>query len=313
VSNQGKTLLVNVASIVLLVGLFSQALFAATVFTREGRSDGELKKQNEKEIVIQPKSGPEIVIPREQILAIYDNEGTLLWSHPSIVQSDPTPEKKTAGEKIELMNTDSPARYRGWHLGATGGFGVVWPSGLFSSFPLGTGPDYRPVIGIEATAARYYQNNQALTLGLGYTRRNIPVTGISESGVTGNGYWPIDYLDLRVGHRTHADIFFLEGGLLVAVKISNAPLNVETASQNLTSSAYDPRSYFAVYAAFGINFPITRQLFGLCMVRVEHGLTAAVTGNAPTATSVAGDVLSTAPISLVPFSATIQLGAAWRL
>ncbi len=279
------------------------------MFTQNGRIDGALVRQSEKEIAIQPKGAAEIVLNRSEILTLHDDEGNLIWSHPSIVKNDPTPE---AAMKIELPAQESGSAYHGLHVGLAGSFGALWPSGLVSNFPLGTTLDYSYGFEIAGTSAWYYGGNHALVFGLGYARRNIPISGIIEKGITGNGTWAMDYLDVRLGHRSHSGIFFIEPGLLTAVNLTKAPLTVNTATGTLTNNSYGTPTYVALYLSVGANFPITRQIFGLCSVRVEHAISAAVTGNAPTATDVSGNVLSTAPINLVPFSISVQLGATWR-
>jgi hypothetical protein len=300
---------VNAASTITLCIFFCSALNAESVFTQNGRLDGNLVRQNEKEIVIQPKGAAEIILNRNEVLTLYDDEGNLIWSHPSIVRNDPTPETAT---KIELPAPEPGSAYRGLHVGVSGSFGLIWPSGIVSNFPLGTTIDYNYGFEIAGTSAWYYGNNQALIFGLGYARRNMPIAGIIEHGVVSNGYWPMDYLDVRIGHRSHSGIFFIEPGLLTAVNLTKAPLTVNTASGTWTNNSYGTPTYLALYFSMGASFPITRQIFGLCSVRVEHGISPAVTGAAPTATDVSGNVLSTAPINLVPFGVSFQLSATWR-
>lgn len=294
-----------------ILGLFAAAgsVSAETVFTGEARYDGRIVRQNDKEITVQPKKGAEVTIPRDQATAIYDDDGNLIWSHPSIVKTDPTPEGKT---RIEIPQTETGGPYRGLHLGLGGSFGVLWPSGLVSSFPLGTTPEYSYDFTITGTGAWYYTNDQAITFSLGYARRNVPIAGIIESGSTGNGYWPMDYIDARIGHRSHSGIFFIEPGLLTAINLTRAALIVDTASGRYTNTSYGTPAYLALYLSIGANIQITRQVFGFGAVRAEHGITPAVTGEAPTATDITGKVLSTAPIRLIPFGISFQLGTTWR-
>lgn len=283
---------------------------AETIFTSEARYDGEIVRQNEKEIVVKNKNTPEVTIPREQVTAIYDNDGNVTWSHPSIVKNDQTPEKET---KLEIPSTETTGPYRGWHVGIAGAFGVIWPSGIFSSFPLGTTPGYRFAYEAGARAAWYYSNQNALSLGLGYARRNVPISGIIEGGNTNNGYWPMDYLDARIGFRSHSGIFFIEPGIVTAINLTNAPLTVETATRTLTNSTYKTPTYVAFYISVGANIPVTKQIFAFAAARVEHAVTPAVSGDAPTATDVNGKILSTAPINLILFSASLELGISYKL
>lgn len=287
----------------------SSSVTAETIFTGDARYEGRILRQNEKEILVQPKKGAAITIDREQATAIYDDEGNLIWSHPSIVKNDPTPEGKA---KVEIPQTESGGPYRGLHIGVGGSFGGFWPSGLVSSFPLGTTPSYRYDFTITSNGAWYYMNDQAVTFSLGYARRIMPIDGISESGSTGNGSWALDYIDARIGHRSHSGIFFIEPGLLTAVSLARAALIVDTASGRYTNSSYGTPTYLALYLAIGAHFQITRQIFGFAAIRAEHGFTPAVTGEAPTATDITGKVLSTAPIRLIPFGVSVQVGATWR-
>ena len=294
-----------------LLGLVTLPTYGETVFTESDKVTGKLTRNSDTEVVVQPPTGAAVALPKEKVLAIYDDEGNLVWSNPTIQQNDPTPEAKD--RRLELPPAGGRLNYRGLHLAATGGVGVLWPNATFSTFPLGTSPDYRLMSEINATAAWYREDNQALVAGLGYAARRFPVHGINAGGVIADGYWPMDYLDVRAGYRFHSDIFFIEAGLLTAIKLANAPLTVETTSRTITNYDYTPRTYLALYFSVGMNMPITQQLFGIAQVRVDHAVTAALTGNAPTATGVAGEVVSTAPISLVPLSGAVQLGLGWRL
>ena len=287
------------------------SIHAETVFTADGKVEGKLLRNDEKTVVVQPLKGPEVSLVKENVLAIYDGEGSLIWSNPAIQQNDPTPEAKAA--RMELPRATGRLNYRGLHLGLSGGAGMLWPNATFSSFPLGASPDYRVMTEINATAAWYTDDSQAIVAGLGYGQRRIPVHGIYAGGVIADGYWPLDFLDVRAGYRIHSDIFFLEGGLLTAIKLANGPLTVETASRTITSYDYTPRTYLALYFALGMNLPITQDLFAMGFVRIDHAVSPAVVGNAPTATGVSGDVISTASMSLVPLSGNLQVGLSWRL
>ena len=293
------------------VSMLAPQIRGETVFTETGKSSGKMIRNTDTEVTLKPEKGSEITLGKEKVLAIYDDEGNLVWSNPAIEQNDPTPEAKD--RRMELPRATGRLNYRGLHLGVAGGAGMLWPNATFSSFPLGASPDYRVMTEINATAAWYLDDSQAIVAGLGYGQRRIPVHGIYAGGVIADGYWPMDFLDVRAGYRVHSDVFFLEGGLLTAIKLADAPLTVETTSRTITSNGYTPRTYAALYFALGMNLPITQQLYLTTMVRVDHAVTPVVTGNAPTATGVNGEVISTAPISLVPLSGTLQLGVSWRI
>lgn len=296
--------------IILSLWIFG-AVHAEAVFTADGKIEGKILRNDDKTLVLQPSPGNEVSLVKENVLAIYDDEGNLIWANPSIQQNDPTPEAK--GRRIELPPATGRLNYRGLHLGVAGAAGMLWPNATFSTFPLGTSPDYRMMFEGKASAAWYTDDKSAFVGSLGYAARRIPVHGINASGVIADGYWPMEYLDVRVGYRLHSDIFFIEAGLLTAITLANAPLTVETTSRTITNYDYTPRTYLALYFAVGMHLPITQQLYGTAMVRVDHAVTPALTGAAPTATGVAGEVISTAPISLVPLSGSLELGLSWRL
>ncbi len=293
------------------LSLLAPQIRGETVFTETEKFSGKMVRNSDKEVTLQPGNGSEISLNKEKVLAIYDDEGNLIWANPAIQQNDPTPEAKDRG--MELPAASGRLNYRGWHLGLTGGAGMLWPNATFSSFPLGASPDYRVMTEMNATAAWYPDDSQAIVATVGYGQRRIPIHGINAGGVIADGYWPMDFLDVRGGYRIHSDIFFLEAGLLAAINLANAPLTVETASRTITSYDYTPRTFAALYFALGMNLPITQQLFATAMVRVDHAVSPAVAGNAPTATGVNGEVISAAPLSLVPLSGTIQLGLSWRI
>ncbi|MFO1469517.1 MAG: hypothetical protein U1F27_00595 [Turneriella sp.] len=299
------------SGVFLIVGLLVRHLHAETVFTETEKFTGKMLRNTDQEVTLKPEKGGEISLSKEKVLAIYDDEGNLIWANPVIQQSDPTPEAK--GRRIELPPESGRLNYRGLHLGVAGSAGMLWPNATFSTFPLGTSPDYRPLFEGKAAIAWYTDDKQAFVGSLGYAARRIPVHGINASGVIADGYWPMEYLDVRAGYRLHSDIFFLEAGLLTAIKLANAPLTVETTSRTITNYDYTPRTYLALYFAVGMYLPITQQLYGTATVRVDHAVTPALTGAAPTATGVAGEVISTAPISLVPLSGSLEIGLSWRL
>ena len=303
----GRVLIVGV---LVSVSLLAPQIRGETVFTETEKISGKMLRNTDQEVALKPEKGSEISISKEKILAIYDDEGGLIWANPAIQQNDPTPEAKE--RRLELPPASGRLNYSGLHIGAAGGAGMLWPNATFSTFPLGTSPDYRVMTEVGATVAWYTDDSQAFVGGLGYAARRLPVHGIN-AGVIADGYWPMDYLDVRGGYRFQSDIFFLEAGLLTAIKLANAPLTVETASRTITSYDYTPRTYLAIYFSIGMNLPITQQLYGIAQVRIDHAVTPALTGNAPTATGVAGEVISTAPISLVPLSGSLQLGLSWRL
>lgn len=288
------------------------AISAETVITTGEKVQGKVLSIEDQRVVVRLASGEQVSLVKENILAIYDDEGREIWKSPTIVENDPTPELKGDKERIPLSQGTSVPRYRGLHIGLTGSYGILWPNATFSRFALGSSPDYRPLAGGQASAAWYFDDSQAVVGSLGYTARQIPIRGITAEGYIGDGYWPMDLLDVRAAYRVHSDFFFIEMGLLTALSISNAPLTVQTTNRTITNNSYTPKSYLALSFAIGINMHVTGQLYALSILRIDHAITSAVTGDAPTSTGVAGEVLSTAPIALLPMSGSIELGVAWR-
>jgi hypothetical protein len=285
---------------------------AATIIGTEGRYEGKILSQTDEAVSLVVKSGSEIKISREKILAIYDERGQLLWQHPSIIEPKEIPNEDRTAEKLPTL----PAlarQYTGLHFTLAGAFGIVGPNGSFSSFPVGSGPAYDRVIEINAGAAWYLDEVQALVVGAGYASRNLSIRGITTATTAGDGYWPMETLDLRAGYRRQSDIFFIEFGILGAVDIARPNLLITTASGSVASSAYATHSFMALYAALGLNFKISEQLFCLTVLRVDHGISAAASGAVPTSTGINGSVISTAEMSLLPLAASVQIGVGWRL
>lgn len=296
-------------------------LSAATVFTQDGRVDGELKRQTDKEIAVQPKNAAEVVVPRERITAVYDDEGKLLWSHPSIVKNDATPDAKS-GTKLEIPGNDVGQHHKGIHVGVVGGYGIGYGNSTFSTYPISTGPGYAGMLEIGANLAWYSDTTGAWTGGIAWARREVAIQGINavNLGAQGNGYWPIQFIDLRVGYRFHSGIFFLEPGLLFAIKTADAPITILTASSSVTGTVSDTqqKSFVAISLALGIKVPVAERFHFLAFIRVDHGVTPVLTGNLATSEGAANYgqpivVTSTAPVSLLLLEITGQLGLTYRL
>lgn len=297
----------------------STQLRAATIFTQDERHEGEIISQNKESVVLRKTAfektkSDDITLMRDKILTIYDDEYKLIWSHPSIAKPDSTLERK---EKLEIDQADSRSPYKGWHVGLSGGLGIGYGNATFSSYPLSTGPDYRTLIEVNASAAWYYSTRGALVFGVGGSQRSMPIKGINAAnlGAQGNGYWPMQFVDVRAAYRFQSDIFFVELGVLAAIKTSDVPLTVETTTSTTTGmlTGTAQKSYAALSLALGANIPVATRFYIFVMARIDHGVTQAVTGDLATAQGPQGQVLSTAPMSLVPLSITGQLGVAYRL
>lgn len=295
--------------------LLSTSLLATSVFTKTARLDGKIVQQNASSVTLQlANGGSQQTIPRESILTIYDDDGVLVWSSPSIAQADPTPER--VGEKIALADTTMRSKYRGVHLGATGAYGMGYGNATFSTYPLATGPDYRPLFELGGAGAWYWSDSNALTFAVGFADRKLPVKGLVVPNVgAGNAYWATQYVDIRTGYRLQSDIFFVELGVLAAIKAANTPLNLETASSTLSLqyASATQRSFAALSVALGFNYALSQDLFLSAMARIDHGVSTALSVNVATAADTSGNVISSAPLSIVPLFGTIQLGAFLRL
>jgi hypothetical protein len=303
----------------LVTALFSQ-LAAATIFTRDARYVGKIISEDKENIVIHISSfedpkGDDISLRRSDILTIYDDEGTLVWSDQTIIKDNNA--DRDGKDKIEIQQSEIKSPYRRLHVGLTGGYGIGYGNATFSSYPLGSGPDYRSAIEVNASAAWYFNPSGALTFGLGGSARSFAVKNINAAnlGVQGNGYWPMQFLDIRAGYRFQSDIFFIELGALAAISTQNVPITVENASSTTTGMLANStqRSYAALSLALGVNVPVWNQLFIIGFVRADHGVTPAITGDIAVVTDNNNNVISASPLSLVPLTITGHLGVAWRL
>jgi len=287
---------------------------AATIFTSDGSVAGEILEETKNFVTIRNKTGIKEKIARDKILTIYDDEEKLVWSHPTIAKSDSTPDQSP--QKIELSTMQARGKFRGVHLGATGALGYGYGNATFSSYPLSTGPDYRHLFEVGGNVAWYLTEMMALTGGVGYGQRLMPVKGLTVANVgAGNGYWAMQFIDVRAAYRIQADFLFFDAGILTAIKLADAPLILETASATISQSigGVTQQSFAAISLALGVNFALSQNLFLTSLVRVDHGISRAISYNVASATDTAGNVISTAPLSLVPLAASLQLGAAWRL
>jgi hypothetical protein len=304
---------VNRTSAIAFAFFLNSALNAITVFTTDARHDGVILSENPREIILRKKDKTQITLNRDEILTMYDDQGNLLWTNPSIVHHDPTPDLPPEQNKIQLPPSGTGGGYKGWHIYLSGSVGVSGPNATFGKFPLGMGPDFLPgSFDICSGAAWYFQPNQAIVGGLGYASRPLLVKNINVQGAAGDGYWSLQYFDLRGGYRVHSGSWFIEAGLIAAVPVGGTALRLDTTSGTLQSHAYDVRTYGALYGTLGSYFEITGRLHALAMLRVEHGITAAVVGNTPTSTGYGGGVNSYGELTLVPIVVALQLGVGWQ-
>jgi len=193
-------------------------------------------------------------------------------------------------------------------LGLTANAGAIWPNGTLSSMPLGMGPDYGITGEVLALAAWYWDSRSALTLSLGYARRNLCVTGILEENAVRNAKWPIDYGIMRTGYRAYStDIFYLEGGFTLSVPLYTAKATFAPAV-NTASTQYSTPVSFSLFIAIGAKIPLANGFSFLSAVTFGQALSTTISGNTPTATDVSGNVVSSAPLRILPTDIALLLG-----
>lgn len=290
-------------------------LAAATIFSQDKRFQGKITRDGKESVTMKLERGGEITLLRNDILTVYDDDGRLIWSHPSIIK--PENGERDAQDKIEINQSETKSPFRGLHFGLTGGYGIGYGNATFSTYPLGSGPDYRTSIEVNASAAWYLNPAGAVTFGLGGSARDIAVKGINAAnlGVTGNGYWPMQFFDIRAGYRFQSDIFFIELGMLAAISTQYVPLTIETVNATTTGMLANTtqRSYAALSLALGVNIPVWNRLFIIGFVRADHGVTPVISSDIATAVDNNNRATSTAPLSLVPLTIMGHLGVSWRL
>jgi len=102
-----------------------------------------------------------------------------------------------------------------------------------------------------------------------------------------------------------------EIGVLYAIPVGEATAELDGRAAQAPVHKIEnsgTKGFAAIYALIGFNFPMTERLFGLCLVKVDYGLTSAVYGEMP------GYYLSqTRKIDLVPFDVGGSLGLAYKL
>ncbi len=291
----------------ILIVMLSGVMHAASVMTKNGPVHGKILAENTDTVTVGAESGSTQTIKRLDILIIYDDAGQALWQNPDIVASDAPKETTTAVAEIGVKRTFSAELHSG--------FGISSPSSVFSSFHVGSGPDYHFQYEVEAAGVYSFTQSDALVATLGYAKRNLTAAGITLDGIRGNTTWPMQFLDARLGYRLSSGLGFAEFGFLYATHLGNAQAEHVT-----TVSTYTPatpliaqKSYGAFYLAAGISLPIDEKLSFLSFVRLDHGLGSAVRGDVPTQLSETGQTVSSATLSLVPWSVALHLGVGYRL
>ncbi|HRP70699.1 MAG TPA: hypothetical protein PLY93_14330, partial [Turneriella sp.] len=215
-------------------------LQAETIITTQGIVKGKIIDAQTEFVAVQEDASMPRVIPRVEILRIFDDTQTLVWQNPTIVHEDKTTVKP---------QEETPWR-RNFDIGVKGGLHLLWPNGTLSAMPLGISPGYQLAFDGAAVAAWYFADDAALTAGLGYARRPVALQGILEGGQVHKGVWSIDDGILQLGYRMHSGIFFLEGGLDLAFPLANAALQL-TPSATSVKTPYTTPFSLSFYIAVG--------------------------------------------------------------
>lgn len=296
--------------LLLFAAFFLTPVSAALVVTKFDQIRGRIVRLEENRVILQADSGSEMNLSKEIILTIHDDEGKLLWSNPSIVLEDTTPDKPAAPGRF-IIAKERPK----WEIEASGGIGLMSVSTWFSTFPLGVRHDYRHLLEFNATGVRNLEGGGAFTASLGYSQRNLTASGITTDNVYGVAVWPMRFIDLRLGYRIREDWLFVEAGLLQTIQIGNSPLSIDSGSKTteLSDARADTGGYLAFYLSLGAIIPVYRNLSGLLALRYDHGITSAVDASVATQTGASGEVVSSAPLRLIPWSVTLHLGVNYRL
>lgn len=295
----------------LFLALLASPAYAALLVTEEGQLRGQIVRLEENEVTVRLESGSTKSLNKEKILTIHDDEGRLIWSHPSIVVNDTSPEK--AGEPSKLNLT--PQRRADWEIEATFGLGLMSSTAWFSTYPLGVKHDYRMLTEFNLTGLYNLDGSSFVTASLGYSQRDMTANGVTMDGLYGVAVWPMQFIDARLGYRIREDWLFVEAGLLKTFQVGTSAVTVDGGSRSTTFS--DARAstggYLGFYLALGVIAQLYRDLGGLFMLRYDHGLSSAVDASIATQTAPDGAVVSSAPLHLVPWSVSAHIGLRYPL
>lgn len=290
------------------MGLCLAPVSAETIMTQEGPVRGKILNQNAESVTLQPPLDTVRRISREKILVIYSDEGDALWKNPQIVESD------TGKTDAVSAGVKTPPISR-WNIELHSGFGISSPSSIFSSFHVSSGPDYHYQYEIEASGVWSFTDSDAVVATLGYAQRNLTAAGITLDGIRGDSTWPLQFFDTRLGYRMTGGFAFAEFGFLYATHLGNAQVEHVTTLATYTPATpqLTQKSYGAIYLTAGISLPVHDKISLLAFTRLDHGLGSAVRGEVPTQLSASGQTVSSATLSLVPWSVAFHLGVSYRL
>ncbi|GAB4427809.1 MAG: hypothetical protein OHK0011_09860 [Turneriella sp.] len=309
--HKAEAALVRALLTLLLLALLASPAHAALVVTEEGQVRGQIIRLEENEVTVRLESGTVQTISKDKILTVHDDEGRLIWSHPSIVLNDTSPEKASEPAKLNL----TPQRRADWEIEAALGLGLMSSTAWFSTYPLGVKHDYRLLTEFNLTGLYDLDGSSFVTASLGYSQRDMTANGVTIDGLYGVAVWPIQFIDARLGYRIREEWLFVEAGLLQAFQVGASPVTIDGGSRSTTFA--DARAatggYLGFYLALGAAVPVYRDLEGLIMLRYDHGLSSAVDAKIATQTAPDGTVVSSAPLHLVPWSVSAHVGLRYPL
>ena len=285
--------------------------YAALVVTEDGQVRGQIVRLEETTVTVRLETGTAQTISKEQILTIHDDEGKLIWTHPSIVVNDPSPDKPGETAKPNL----TPQRRPDWEIEATFGLGLMSSTAWFSTYPLGVKHDYRMLTEFNLTGLYNLDGSSFVTASIGYSQRDMTANGVTIDNLYGVAIWPMQFIDARLGYRLREDWLFVVAGLLQTIQVGASPVTIDGGSRSTTFA--DARAstggYLGFYLALGLIAQVYRDLEGLFMLRYDHGLSSAVDAQIATQTATDGTVVSSAPLHLVPWSVSAHAGLRYPL
>jgi hypothetical protein len=309
--HKAEAALVRAVLTFLLLALLASPAHAALVVTEEGQMRGRIVRLEETEVTVRLESGEEQKISKQKILTIHDDEGKLIWSHPSIVVNDTSAERPDEPAKLHV----APHRRTNWEIEVTGGAGLMSSTTWFSTYPLGVRHDYRMLTEFNLTGLYNLDGSSFVTASLGYSQRDMTANGVTMDGLYGVAIWPMQFIDARLGYRIREDWLFVEAGLLQTFQVGASAVTIDGGSRSTTFS--DARAstggYLGFYVALGVMAQLYRDLQGLFMLRYDHGLSSAVDAKIATQTAPDGSVVSSAPLHLVPWSISAHVGLRYPL
>lgn len=227
-----------------------------------------------------------------QSASLFAAEAATATTNPQITQNPPPPRNQ----------------FTGLHATFWGAYSLSNPNATFSTFLPGTAQDYRGASEFAATLTYYWNENNGFSISVGSASRDLAFKDSSAKAV-----FPMQFMDLRAGYRLQAESFFIEAGVLGAIKTKDALVTIDTGSVSASGSVIgvNEKSYAAIYAMLGFYHPFSNTVFGLLALKADYGITAAVDGNWPYY-NPAGVQVTTQKLTLVPFNVGVNAGLGFR-